>query len=166
MADQVVVTLAPLVHKGRAPVASPVSLRTQTTSQRLVARVLIRRLSRCRLVQSGIGQCFICFGVLLEQKLEDVCLSLAITYFNAELGLLECVADALLVLEEHPIESVRERDHCVVTHFLRLLDTNDVFGARLLENPPYELRVARRDEDELQLAPVLPDHLFQLLSTH
>ena len=79
--------------------------------------------------------------------------------------MLKCGADFLVLLEQHTVEGLSKCNNGFVSHLLCQLDANDVFGAGLLENSAYELRVASGYKDEIQLTLVLSDHFLKLCST-
>lgn len=79
---------------------------------------------------------------------------------------MEGSANLHVLLKKHAVESVCERDNRIVSHLTRLLDAYDVLCPSLLEDSADELGVASRYENELKLALVLSNHLFELLSAH
>lgn len=79
--------------------------------------------------------------------------------------MIEGPANLLVLLEDHAVEGVCERNDGIVADLLVVHDADDMFGTGFLENLTDELGVASRDENELKLALVLLDHLLKLLPT-
>lgn len=49
--------------------------------------------------------------IILQKKLENVCLCLVETYLNTELSLLEGCADVIVLLDYHRVKRVCERNY-------------------------------------------------------
>ncbi len=59
-------------------------------------------------------QCF----VIAHEKLEDICLELAVTDSNSELRLFECFADLHVLFEDHGVEVVSKSYHSLIFDLL------------------------------------------------
>lgn len=103
-------------------------------------------------------------SILSQEELENIGFFLAITYLYAQLGLMECSTDLFFVLEKHPVKSVCEGNHSIISHFIGVLYANDMLCSSLLEYATDKLRVTRRNKDKLKFALILLYHFLKLLA--
>lgn len=81
---------------------------------------------------------------------------------NYHLRVHKGLADVCFVRKHGIIKSIGEGDDCVVINLVLLVDADDVFGASFEEDAANKLRVARRNENEVELGTSSVDQFLQL----